>query len=101
MARAQLFNRPAIPCSIPSPSLRMDTTAGYCIGTRANNSNLRPQPIRNAAGDLRRGLVGNRKYRADIDLAKHVAVGAVGAGRPEHEVGVPDHRQVASRNIQQ
>jgi hypothetical protein len=42
-------------------------------------SALRPQPIRNPAGDLCRRLIGNREHRTDVDLAKHVAVGAVGA----------------------
>ena len=51
-----------------------------------------PQPIGNSAGDLCRSLVGDREYRTDVDLAKHVAVGPVSAGRAEHEVRVPDHR---------
>jgi hypothetical protein len=64
-------------------------------------SELRPQPIGNSAGDLGRRLIGHRKHRTDVDLAKHVAVGSVGAGRAEHEVRVPDHRQVPPRNVQQ
>ena len=60
-------------------------------------SELRQQPIGNSAGDLCRRLVGHRKNRTDVDLAKRIAVGPVGAGRAEHEVRVPDHRQVAPR----
>src|SRR4051812_45327944 len=76
-------------------------TAYYCNGKAVDDSNLGPQAVRNAAGDLRRGLVRYRKHRADIDLAKHVAIGPVGIARPEHEVRVPDHRQIASRDIKQ
>ena len=57
-----------------------------------DHSELRPLPIGNSARDLCRRLVGDREYRTDVDLAKHVAVGPVGAGRAEHEVRVPDHR---------
>ena len=56
------------------------------------HSELRPQPIGNSAGDLCRRLVGDREHRTGVDLAKHVAVGPVEAGRAEHEVRVPDHR---------
>ena len=57
-----------------------------------DHSELRPQPIGNPARDLCRRFVGDREYRTDVDLAKHVAVGPVGARRAEHEVRVPDHR---------
>src|SRR5262249_51964664 len=63
-----------------------------------DHSELRPQPIGNSARDLCRRLVGDREYRTDVDLAKHVAVGA---GRAEHEIRVPDHRQVTPRDVQQ
>src|SRR6476620_2716840 len=65
-----------------------------------NRSQLRPQSINNSAGDLGRCLVGHWKHRTDVDLAKHVTVGPVGAGRAEHEVRVPDHRQIPPRNVQ-
>ena len=58
----------------------------------SDHSKVRSQPIGNSAGDLSRRLLGHREYRTDVDLAKHVAVGPVGAGWAEHEVGVPDHR---------
>src|SRR5215510_6729904 len=64
-------------------------------------SELRPQPIGNPAGDLCRRLDGHREHRTDVDLAKDVAVGSGGAGRAEHEVRVPDHRQIPSPNVQQ
>src|SRR6516225_1502682 len=70
-------------------------------GLLSDYSELRPQPIGNSAGDLCRRLVGDWEHRTDVDLAKHVAVGPVGAGRAEHEVRVPDHRQVAPRDVQQ
>src|SRR5215207_4942898 len=66
-----------------------------------DHSELRPQPIGNSAGDLWRRLVRDREHRTDVDLAKHVTVGPVGAGWAEHEVRVPDHRQVAPRDVQQ
>jgi hypothetical protein len=53
---------------------------------------LRPQPIGDSARDLCRRLVGHREHRTDVDLAEHVVVGPVGAGRAKHEVCVPDHR---------
>ena len=40
-----------------------------------DHSELRPQPIGNAAGDLCRRLVRDREHRTDVDLAKHVTVG--------------------------
>ena len=42
---------------------------------------------------------GDREHRADVDLTKHIAVGPVRAGRAEHEVRVPDHRQVAPWDV--
>src|SRR5262249_15490154 len=66
-----------------------------------DRSELRPRPIGNLAGDLCRRLVGDREYRTDVDLAKHVAVGPVGAGWAEHEVRVPDQRQVAPLDVRQ
>ena len=57
-----------------------------------DDSELRPQPIGNSARDLSRRLVGDREYRTNVDLAKHVAVGPVDAGGAEHEIRVPDHR---------
>ena len=71
------------------------------VGLLSDHSELRPQAIGNSAGDLCRRLVGNREHRTDVDLAKHVAVGPVGAGRAEHEVRVPDHRQVAPLDVEQ
>ena len=62
--------------------------AGFLL----DQSELRPQPVGNAARDLSRRLVGNREHRTDIDLAKHVAVGPLAVRWAEHEVGVPDHR---------
>src|SRR5689334_13927542 len=70
-------------------------------GLLSDHSELRPQPIGNSARDLRRRLLGDRKYRTDVDLAKHVALGPVSAGRAEHEVRVPDHREVTPRDVQQ
>src|SRR5215470_18929707 len=67
---------------------------------RLYHSDLLPQPIGNSAGDLRRRLVRDRKHRTDVDLAEHVAVGPVAAGGAKHEVRVPDHRQVAPRDVQ-
>ena len=55
--------RPAV--SNPPAAL---VSGGYRQGIPATRFrvpfNLRPQTIRDAAGDLRRGLVGNRKYRS-------------------------------------
>src|SRR5262249_36999557 len=50
-------------------------------GVPRRDSELRPQPIGHSAGDLCRRLLGDRKHRANVDLAKHVAVGPVGARR--------------------
>ena len=64
-----------------------------------DHSKFRPQPIGNSAGDLCWRFVRDWEHRANVDLAKHVAVGPVRAGRSQHEVGVPDHRQVALWDI--
>src|SRR5215472_7132731 len=64
-------------------------------------SGLRPQPIGNPTRDLCGRLHGDREYRTDVDLAKHVAVGSVSARRAEHEVRIPDHRKIARLDGQQ
>jgi hypothetical protein len=56
------------------------------------HSEVRPQPIGNSASDLRRRFGRDREHRADVDLAKHVALDPVRVRRPQHEVRVPDHR---------
>ena len=80
----------------PTPGRGWLTIVGF-----SDHSERRPQPIGNSAGDLCRGLVGDREHRTGVDLAKHVAVGPVGVGRAEHEVRVPDHLQVTPRDFQQ
>src|ERR1700731_3530408 len=113
MQRISPFPSSGLPISTLEPSESLApgcTNTVYNFPARAGSDNrwspsdhseLRPKPIGNSAGDLCRRLVGYREHRTDVDLAKHVAVGPVGAGRAEHEVRVPDHRQVARWDVEQ
>src|SRR4051812_33295078 len=76
-------------------------SAPDCRPRRDLPSSLAQQPIGNSARDLCRRLVGDREYRTDVDLAKHVAVDPVVARWAEHEVRVPDHRELAPGDVQQ
>src|SRR5580693_3068802 len=101
---SSVFPTPEGPCrATHSPSCKSNEAEMWkrlSPLTVSMTSKLTPQTIYNPPSDLCRRLVGVRKHGADIDLAEHVTVAPVVLDGTKHEVGVPDHRQVMSRNLQ-